>query len=80
MNKLLFSISVFSVSAFLLAGCSGCAARGVRYPLQPGEKITFESGARAAEFRRLSGEEYDPLNVRTGRVVEVKGVVILESH
>lgn len=72
--------SLSAILALSLLGCSGCAARGVRYPLQPGEKITFESGDRAAEFRRLSGEEYDPLNVRTGRVVEVKGVVILESH
>jgi hypothetical protein len=76
MKRILF----FTLSAFAVAALIGCSSSGVHYPLQPGEKITFESGERAAEFRRLSGEEYDPLNVRTGRVVEVRGVVILNSH
>lgn len=69
------------LGATLLTGCAGCSStRGVRYPLQPGEKIVFESGERAAEFRRITGTEYNPLNVRTGRVVTVEGVLILEAH
>lgn len=66
--------------AAVFTGCSGCANRGVRYPLQPGEKIVFESGERAAEFRRLTGNDLDPLNVSTGRVVKVQHIVILEAH
>lgn len=66
--------------AVVLTGCSGCANRGARYPLQPGEKIIFESADRANEFRRISGNEFDPLNVRTSRVVQVHNIVILESH
>jgi hypothetical protein len=66
--------------AAVLTGCSGCANRGARYPLQPGEKIIFESGDRAAEFRRISGNEFNPLTVNTGRVVTIHNITILESH
>ena len=78
MNKL-FSLCLLT-SALCLVGCSGCASRGARYPLQPGEKVIFESGERAAEFRRISGNEFNPLTVNTGRVVTIHNVVILESH
>ena len=61
-----------------LAAC--CGPSGVRYPLQPGEKIIFESAERAAEFRRISGNDFNPLSTNTGRVVKIEGVVILEAH
>lgn len=68
------------VLAGLLSGCSGCASRGARYPLQPGEKIIFESAERAEEFRRISGNEFNPLVSRTNRIVKIEGVTIIESH
>ena len=69
----------FLLSA-LCFGFTGCSSRGVRYPLQPGEKVIFESGERAAEFRRISGNDFNPLSTNTGRVVKIDGVVILEAH
>ena len=37
--------------ALMLAGCYTPA----RYPLQPGEKIIFNTSARAEEFRTVTG-------------------------
>lgn len=52
----------------LVAGCAGCIGyRPALMPLQPGEKIIFESPGRANLYRARSGN--DPLNM--GRVVEV---------
>lgn len=41
--------------ATALVGC-GCKTM-VEYQLQPGEKIVFESQARADEFRTMSGND-----------------------
>jgi hypothetical protein len=41
-----------------LAGChSGCTYRAHLVPLQPDEAVLFNSDARAAEFRRASGND-----------------------
>ncbi len=51
------------LAAVLLAGCYAPKT----YPLQPGEKIIFNTRARAAEYRQLSGN--DPYH--TNRVLEI---------
>ncbi|HRV30749.1 MAG TPA: hypothetical protein P5169_03490 [Kiritimatiellia bacterium] len=46
---------------------TSCAYRGALYPLQPGEKIIFATGARAVEYRQRSGNDAG----QTNRVVEI---------
>jgi len=67
------------VLIFLAAYLVGCAGPRSSFPLRPGEKIIFESGERAAEFRRLTGDESDPATISTGRVVTVPQNVILQT-
>lgn len=40
----------------------GCGCKTIEYPLQPGDKIVFESQGRADEFRVLSGNDQDHSN------------------
>jgi hypothetical protein len=64
-------------------GVVGCAGPRNHFPLVPGDKIIFESGQRAADFRRATGLEFDPTiysGVSTSRVVTLRNQAVLSTY
>ncbi len=53
--------------------CAGCAYRGTKTPMQPGEKVIFLTPERANHFRHDSGNDA----VNTNRVVKITRPTIL---
>ena len=64
------------LGTLLMVGC-GCKTTGTySFPLEPGEKVLFNTQERAFSFRATSGNE--PTNPTGGRMVRITEPTSLE--